>query len=54
MHDDVDHMKMVENNRVHSKASLTPEILKDRKDNQHKAQISRITFIDILSYCTVV
>ena len=43
--DDDDHMKMIENNRVHSKASLTPEILRDRKDNQHKAQISSITFL---------
>ena len=28
--DDADHMKRTENNRVHSEASLTPEILKDR------------------------
>ena len=45
MHDDADHTKMIENSRVHGEASLTPEILKDRKDNQHKAQISSITFL---------
>ena len=43
--DGADHMKMIENNRVHSEASLTAEILRDRKDNQHKAQISSITFL---------
>ena len=43
--DDADHMKRTENNRVQSEASLTPEILRDRKDNQHLAQISSITFL---------
>ena len=37
--------------RVHSEASLTLEIFGDRKDNQHKAQISSTS---LLSYCTVV
>ena len=34
MHDDADHMKVIENSRVHSKASLTPEILRDEKEQQ--------------------
>ena len=29
--DDADHMKMIENSRVHSEASLTPEILGDTR-----------------------
>ena len=29
--DDADHMKTIENSRVHSKASLTPEILGDTR-----------------------
>ena len=29
--DDADHMKMIENCRVHSEASLTPEILGDTR-----------------------
>ena len=43
--DGAEHMKMIENNREHSEASLTPEILRDRKANQHKAQVSSITFL---------
>ena len=37
--------------RVHSEASLTLGIFGDKKDNQHKAQISSTS---LLSYCTVV
>ena len=29
--DDADHTKMIEDNRVHSEASLTPEILGDTR-----------------------
>ena len=51
MHDADTQIETDREAECNSKASLTPEILGEHKDNQHKAQISSTS---LLSYCTVV
>ena len=55
MHE-ADHTKMIENSRVHSKASLTPEILGDTRttNTRHRLVVLRSLYTKLLYSCVSV